>query len=263
VTTDVGCVNNRSIVIVPDGLMFQSQKGIYLLDRALRVFYIGAAVEAYNSQTVTSAQLIPNTNQVRFTLSSGIALVYDYFMGQWSTFTNVNAVDSAIWQQTIRLPATDRSGHAGNLRRLLRQRPVHQDAGDDSLAAIRGGNGFQRLRRAIIFGEYFSPHSLLVGVAYDFNSAVQQSDTITPVHRASLRRVTPLRRRDHRHDLRRRVRAFQWLLHFQIQKCTAVQLTIEDSSTGTVGEGFSLSALTLEVGVKRGLVKLPATRAVG
>ena len=41
---------------------------------------LGAPVEAYNQQTITSATLAPNVNQVRFTLGNGLALVYDYFM---------------------------------------------------------------------------------------------------------------------------------------------------------------------------------------
>jgi hypothetical protein len=263
ITTDVGCTNPRSIALVPDGLMFQSAKGIYLLDRALRVSYVGAAVEAYNSQTVTSAQLVPNTNQVRFTLSSGIALVYDYYMGQWSTFTNVNAVDAAIWMSqyvylnpngTAYQETPGTFSDAGNFIKLRVTTPWLQ-FGDV--------NGFQRLRRGIILGEYASPHSLLVSVAYDFNSAPTQTDTITPSSGASFGTDTPYGDVTTDATYGGAFERYQYLLHFAQQKCSAVQLTIEDSSTGTVGEGFSLSALTLEVGVKRGSVKLPATRQVG
>jgi len=35
VTSDGGCVNQRSIVSTPMGLMYQSLKGIYLLDRSM------------------------------------------------------------------------------------------------------------------------------------------------------------------------------------------------------------------------------------
>jgi len=47
ITTDVGCIDPRSIVGSPFGILFKSRKGIYLIDRSLAVQYIGAAVEAY------------------------------------------------------------------------------------------------------------------------------------------------------------------------------------------------------------------------
>jgi len=47
IPTDTGTINPRSIVLTPMGIMYQSEKGIYLLDRSLQVSYIGADVEAY------------------------------------------------------------------------------------------------------------------------------------------------------------------------------------------------------------------------
>lgn len=37
ITSDVGCINDNSVVIMPQGLMFQSAKGIYLLDQSLKL----------------------------------------------------------------------------------------------------------------------------------------------------------------------------------------------------------------------------------
>jgi hypothetical protein len=48
VVSDVGCIAQRSIVETPMGLMFQSDKGIFLLDQKYDVHYIGAEVEDYN-----------------------------------------------------------------------------------------------------------------------------------------------------------------------------------------------------------------------
>ena len=84
VTSDVGCSNTRSIVQTPKGLMFMSNKGIYLLDRGLSTHYIGAPVEAYNSLTITSAILIQDENQVRFTASDGGSVEHVHQSpGQW------------------------------------------------------------------------------------------------------------------------------------------------------------------------------------
>ena len=50
ITTDCGCIEPRSVVGTPVGIMFQSRKGIYLIDRSLAVQYIGASVERYNNE---------------------------------------------------------------------------------------------------------------------------------------------------------------------------------------------------------------------
>ena len=88
---------------MPEGLMFKSSKGIYLLSRALELKYIGADVEAYNAFDVTSAQLIPTVYEVRFTLTNGVCLVHDYYVDQWSVYTNIAAVDATMG--ALRLPA--------------------------------------------------------------------------------------------------------------------------------------------------------------
>jgi hypothetical protein len=94
ITTDGGCINQNSVVSMPLGLMYQSKKGIYLLNRGLNIEYVGKDVEFYNDQNVIASKLVSTKNQVRFALASGTVLVYDYLVGQWYTFTNhTNIVD--------------------------------------------------------------------------------------------------------------------------------------------------------------------------
>ena len=79
--------------------MFQSDKGIWLLGRDLSTSYIGAPVQSLTlNATVLSALNIPATNQVRFTLDSGITLMYDYYYSQWGTFTGVPGISSTLYQ---------------------------------------------------------------------------------------------------------------------------------------------------------------------
>lgn len=96
ITTDVGCVTQRSIASTPEGIVFQSAKGIYILTRALQAVYVGAPVESYNAQTITRATLVDDTTQVRFLTNSGRTLLFDYFFGQWSTWTNHEGADATI-----------------------------------------------------------------------------------------------------------------------------------------------------------------------
>jgi hypothetical protein len=98
ITASVGCANQQSITMTQQGLMFQSNKGIWLLGRDLSTSYIGAPVESFNSALVNSACSVPETNQVRFTMNSGVTLMYDYYYQQWGTFVNVPAISSVIYQ---------------------------------------------------------------------------------------------------------------------------------------------------------------------
>ena len=64
---DVGAIHANASVVVPDGVMFQSEKGIYVLNRQLKPVYIGADVEAFNNLAVTSMKLVDDANEVRIT----------------------------------------------------------------------------------------------------------------------------------------------------------------------------------------------------
>lgn len=92
ISNEVGCIDPNSVVLMPDGLMFRSTVGIYLLDRSLRVVYVGAAVEDLlsSSYTVLSANVVKNQTQVRFICSdtsnsASFELRYDYRAGGWTT----------------------------------------------------------------------------------------------------------------------------------------------------------------------------------
>lgn len=88
VSTDTGCKSSKSIVRIPQGIMFQSDKGIYWLNRGEAVNYVGAPAEAYNSYTIQAATLIPDKNLVIFLTNAARTLAFDYERGAWTTFTN-------------------------------------------------------------------------------------------------------------------------------------------------------------------------------
>lgn len=241
IATDVGLVDRNSIVAMPSGVMFKSDKGVYILDRSLQVGYIGAQVESYNAYSVISAQLISSVNQVRMILSSGEAIVYDYFVQQWTVFTNISAVDSMNSQGDYYYLKSN-----GTL--LKETEGTHSDSGSFISMKLRTGwiqlagvQGFQRLWRFLVLGEYASAHTLRVQVAYDYNATVAQTVNFTPGA------LLP----------------YEWGISPARQKCAAIQITIQDVSTGTIGESYSLSNLAFEVGIKKGLNKLPASQSGG
>lgn len=263
IATDSGCINPRSVVLTPMGVMYGSAKGIYLLDRSLGVSYVGSDVEAFNNQVITSATLIANTNQVRFTTQSGTCLVYDYFFKQWAVFTNHHAVDAVIFQNEFTYLNSAGQAMQESLTTFtdnglfIRLRLV---TGWLSLAGLQG---FQRARHVLILGEYKSPHQLLAKVAYDFNYAFVQEDYIDATTLLSV----PAYGQDVTYGATSpyggNFPLYEFRVNFDRQKCTAIQLSIEDVQTSPLGEGFSVSCFTLNAGLKKGTNKLAATRVVG
>jgi hypothetical protein len=259
ITTDCGCIEPRSVVGTPVGIMFQSAKGIYLIDRSLAVQYVGSPVEAYNNEVITSATLVSTTNQVRFTLESGKTLVFDYFVQQWGTFTNQYAVDSLVWQDTMVMLRSNGS--------VLKETPgVFTDAGSPiklklatSWLSFANVQGFQRVRRAQILGAWKSAHNLLVSVCVDFNDTIVQQTTVTPTTPTTYGGSSPYGSESVYGGT---FQLYQWRVDLARQKTQAVKLILEDLPAATAGEGLSLTSLGFEVGAKTGLNKVPASQIV-
>jgi len=265
ITGDTGCVNQRSIVSTPFGLMYQSPKGIYLLDRSLQDQYIGAPLEGLiDGFLVTSAVLLADTNQVRFTVSNGKTYVFDYYVKQWSIDTGLNAADSALFKGD-RYALIQAEG-----RVLVENKTKFTDGGRFVKMRLRTGwlnlaqvSGFQRVYKMLLLGEYKSPHRLVVTFAENFNNNPFQQvyiDAQTTTFRIYGDDPTY-------GDSSLYGGAFndyQFRLFLSRQKSTSLQVTIEDAQdSGEYGEGFSISNLAFEVGVKRGLAKIRAGASYG
>jgi hypothetical protein len=263
VTSDGGCTNPRSVVLVPDGVMYKSLKGIYLLNRSLSVSYIGAEVEAFNSSVITSANLIPNTTQVRFSLDTGEVLVYDYYVKQWGIDTNYSAVDAVIFE--------DLYTHVTTAGIVMQETPsLYTDNGrfiklllQTSWLSMAGLQGFQRAYRALFLGEYKSPHQLLISVAYDFDPAFLQQDlinltTVYPI--TNYGDDTPYGSEE---VYGGQYPQYQFRIDFAKQKCQSILFQMEDIQSSNFGEGLALSGFNLMVGAKVGSNKVPATRTFG
>lgn len=265
VSSDAGCVNPRSVVQTPDGVMFKSAKGIYRLNRSLQLEYIGAEVEAYNDDTITSAQLLSSTNQVVFTLDTGRAIVYDYFFNQWSVFRNVAAVDSALWNGSFVYLRSDGEARQETPGEFSDAGSYIPQKWTTSWLQVAGLQGFQRVYRLLLIGDYLSSHKLKISIAYDFNPEPSQVETID----AGTLLGSQFYGGDSPYGETGTVYGgsyplYQFRIHLAQQKCEAIQITVEDVQSGSaVGESCAFSGYTLEVGVKRGPFKVAAARSVG
>ncbi len=265
ITSAVGCANPNSIVLTPAGIMFQSDKGIWLLGRDLSTTYIGIDVQIYNSQTVASAQAIPGVNQVRFTLEDSMTLVYDYYYQQWGTFSNIQAVSSTLYQgyQT----------YLNVLGQVFQEAPnTYVDGSSPVLISLTTGwfnlaglKGYERFYQMQLLGTYYTPFKLNVQMGYNYNSGLSQATIVTPDNQ------TPNWGGDANWGANPEWggpgNVFSARVFPQIQKCESFQITITEiydpSYNIAAGQGLSLSGITLVVGAKRGYSPQKASRSFG
>lgn len=261
ISVDVGCEETKSIVLTPDGIMFKSKKGIFLLNRGLGLSYIGAEVEQYNGLYITSAKIISHRNQVIFTTSSPTCLVYDYQEKQWSTYDNHQALDAGVVngdyyyvRNNHDLLKESSSGYSddGSPIKLL------VDTGWISFAGLQN---FMRVYHMLLLADYKSPHQLRVRIAYDFNEAWVQETLIDPsdfMTTSTYGEDSPYGNPTTQ-GYGGSSGVYQARVNFTIQKCQSVRISIEDVQT-VVGEGLSISAINFVVGIKPTSAKLAESR---
>jgi hypothetical protein len=171
-----GCTRPRSVAQTSSVILYQTPDGaIKQIDRSRQVSYIGAPVEAYNGQTVTSADEIPGKEQVIFLTSSGRTLLYDHFHGQWSTYTNHTGLDATVVGETYHYVRSN----ASDYRVFRADSALYLDAGVSYSMYIETAwikfaqylQGLQKVWYALILGTYISPHQLVVriGINYENN----------------------------------------------------------------------------------------------
>lgn len=265
ITASVGCDNPNSIVLMPTGIMFKSDKGIWLLGRDLSTSYIGADVEEFNDFEVQSAEVIPGTNQVRFILEDGLTLVYDYYQGQWGTFSNVNAISACLYQS--------KHTYLNQYGKVFQEAPgTYLDGSQPVLMSyttswinVAGLKGYERFYFMYLLGTYYSPFKLETRLAYDYDPNATQSIEITPDNFAEPYGGEAVWGGGGPWGGPGNI--FQARIFPQRQKCISFQITINevyDSSMGQdPGQGLSLSGMNLVIGVKKGYSTQKASRSFG
>lgn len=263
IPSDVGCANPRSLVLIPQGVMFQSAKGIYILGRGLNVEYIGAPVEAFNGALVMSAELEPNSRRVIFMLDTGVALAYDYFVGKWAVWTNHDAADATVFQGLLT--------YVRPTGKVLQQTiGAYTDDGQAILQALTtswlsfaGISGVQRVYRFNVRGDYRSPHILTVAVAVDDNPGAIQTEAVDALTVMGQQPTFDTTTFDTDNPYDGAYPPYVFTIKLARQRCASIQITIQEQQVGpTFGEGFSLSAITFYAGADKGINKVPANRSI-
>jgi len=260
ITSDVGCANPRSVVVTPRGIMFESEKGIYLLDRGLQSMWgSGAQINAVLGARgpVTGAALRAGKTEVEFALAGSpeenlTKLVYDYHVDHWS----VDRLAAGIAQELRTL--CEYSGAAAadpwicfaSNTTVYRETPGQfADASafypmkvQTAPLALDTIGGWERVRSVTVAGKRISSQSIRMRFAYD---DAEDYDAVTydaTIGRAAAWVATA---------------GYPIKFHVPRQKVRHLRVALEEVA-GT-GEGARWSALVFEVAAKRGTVKLAPT----
>ena len=262
----IGFASQKGAVLTPKGIMFQSNTGgVYLLDRGLNVSYVGAPVEAFTKNggfVVTSATILPD-QWVIFTSAAGTSLVYDYLYDQWSTFTNHAAADSCLYQGDFTFLSPTGT--------IMQQTPtVFTDNGTPIPISIQTAKialaqiqGYQRVYEAFILGAYRGQNvTLTLGCAFDYDTQIDAQSIVPVDTMVGLTGAPSSGTFGTEPWYGSPTTLFQWRADI-LRKCESIQFQITDAQTGTGNEGYALSAITLNVGVKRGGQKVSPTKQFG
>jgi hypothetical protein len=264
ISSDVGCVDPQSVVPYVGGVLFKSAKGIYRLDQGFQLTYIGADVERFNSQSVVKALAVPDTNQVIFLTDSGRTLLYDYYYNQWSTFSNHEGISAAIWQ----------GEHYVYLRsdgKVWKREPGYYfDAGAPyklkaKTAQLKLKNslqGFWRVRKLLVLGDYVSAHRLKVKVFYNQENAPYEEivfDTADVISTSTWGSDATWGSGDFWGG-NRNGRTYQFERKLKRQKCQTI--SFEFSDIGSTGGSYEISEIALEVGLIPGPARLATVRKI-
>lgn len=194
ISTNVGAISQFGCVNTDVGIFFQANTGIYLLGRDIQVSFIGKNVidTLAAFPTITSACLVPEATQVRFTCSDGstnTTIVYDYLLQVWAThvypYITVPIVSSCLDTQEQLYTLLDQSGNLWQENPRAAAFPwKDQDSSQNwhfvptvvTTAWIKTSlQGYVRASYAQFLNQLQDPCGLQVQMAINYNPGIQQT----------------------------------------------------------------------------------------
>jgi hypothetical protein len=249
-TVGVQAGRAASVVETPDGIMFQSQKGIYLLDRGLGVSYIGKEVEIYTQAAgIVGASLVSGTTTARFVFASGRMLEWDYHHKRWYTHqlrVGASTVVGCANSSTLGWCYALADGT------VMAETPgVYSDVMGTSTAIVprisfphlnlAGINGYQRVRAIQVLVDVVGNHTLAIDAEYDYSGAVTGT-----ARTIALTVATPSFEAEYNPPEGK-------------AKCTSIRPVLTASVLASGSGAFRLAGLSVQVAVKRRGTNVPAT----
>lgn len=247
-SADCGAVSAEAVAFTPGGLMFKSSKGWYLATRGGGIEYIGAAVAAFDSDTVKAVHVVEAQHQVRC-LTSSRMLMYDYNVREWSEWTVSDGLGACIWNNThVYATATGAKSEQSTYTSLTYGLDV-----ETAWIPLADMQGFGAILNLMVLGEYRSAAAVRVRIAYNYAESDASGPTWVDDKSFTLTPTTVGGPVHFRHGPKR-------------HKITAIKIrltahTVGVAGTPPTGEALKLTNLALELGFEPGLYRrLPAAQ---
>ncbi len=267
-STVVGCRDAGSIGLTPNGIMFKSAQGWYLLDRNLALHPIGKRVQQYNADVCTSCVAVPNSTQMRCLCgATGTTLVYDWFYDDWAPFTNHSGWDACVdpngvyayVNSTTGIVQTETAGQfadpfgagGGNTQGI----PMSVTT---AWLKLNGIQGFGALFWIYVKGYFLGSQPYLVQIAYNYNPTVVDSFIYQPgasdsnLYWGSDTTWGESSPWGIRGNVDSFGNTFQFRINPSVHHCESLQITITEQTPYSTTSTWSLDAIDLEVGLRRG-----------
>lgn len=260
INPSVGCGNQKCVAVTPMGLVFLGSDGhLWLIDHSLQCSIFSDPVH-YFTDTVTPVALLTEPNRrLLHCMTGSWDLVYDWDKKLWSVWSGRECADAieaggtAWWFETA---ATRRVWHNDTT--------VWTDNGTRyALAAdtgwISGGGlaAMQRMYWLFIIGQNIASHTLRVQIAYDMDptwldDATYDSSALLPYDVAS----------QYTAGLAATYEGQAYVLRVMPTRpsCTSIRVRVSDSAGS--GNTWSISAIALVIGQKRGAVRVDKARVL-
>ena len=201
ISSDVGCIDPKSVIETPQGLIFLSARGFHKLDRSMSVSFLGGPVEDMaRFIKVDAATLVATEGEVRFAvrqdpdfpspleagpdpdvnfLDDGIirpprpkfsnvlpanaALVWNYERNAWSVFSNYATSAATIYQRRFTRLLPDWSVWQESLDRWDDPVGTNRMLIITPWIKLRAMQDYNRLWRVTFLGRYLSAFRLIDG----------------------------------------------------------------------------------------------------
>ena len=260
ITSEIGCVSSQSAVRTDEGIMFQSDRGIYLLTRSLSVVPVGVPVEDFSKGDwkIFKSAVKTAEHEVWFLARDTNAgdrfrwLVWNTLYKRWSYSAqrgpNVGKQVDFVFRSD-RYVACSNDTVAESTSHVLYE---FEDAYTGQVTTVttpwisfsQARQALQRIKRLYLFGEWRSSTTITIEVYKDWDETTV-AQTITFAATSGYTAGDPLRFRG----------------HLSVQKAEALKFKIYDTTTGS-GEGVRFSTLALRYQTKRSGFKLPGSLSV-
>lgn len=254
-SSEVGCVDSRSVVTFRDGVAFQSARGLEIVPRgggAPQPFGDPVADVLAAYEEVSSAVVIPEHDQIRWTLvtpggtnTTGKIVVYDYGEGQWLTETAPAFDDAILWDGDYVLAGAGApvlNEYEGGVWTQGGRYTDHKPAGNVSYTAYletgdihpAGLRGWCRVVKIDVLGTALASADLVISIAYNGGSSYGESGTVSWTSGVVMQEHAPA-----------------------YGKFESIRVKLSDGSTSA---GVALHALVLHAQAKHGGGRLPSAR---